>query len=152
MKCGQCGCEFPRRGPNQLYCSDKCKSKAYYVAKVAAMDRICTWCKVPLKEHHNGQRYCSPECRRQSKAERLRLNKITVNRILNCHACGGPFEALTSNVRYCSAECRRVKEREWKQAWAQRNPTQPMPKRPKPAPATPERIVRGTFAIVRFPR
>ena len=50
------------------------------------------------------RKYCSPQCRRECKAEAKRLRERTVFRVWQCVRCGKPFQA-SRQKQHCSRQC-----------------------------------------------
>lgn len=55
------------------------------------MQRFCVRCRqeIPAPRVARGSCFCSPECRRKDKIERLRLKRLA-----HCRFCGRPIRKL----------------------------------------------------------
>ena len=90
--CQQCGKEFKRGKPDQLYCSQECA----WQAQKKREDRVCLQCGKAFHPHNTAKGlYCSHEC----SGIALRTNM--------CAVCG---KWVPSGRRFCSEECRGAKD------------------------------------------
>lgn len=89
--CKQCGGEYLRKGPSDLYCSDKCKE----IAKHGA-ERPCLQCGKGLTKRQT--KFCSSECCNQHARD-------NTERKSNCEHCGKEYLKERPTTRFCSRAC-----------------------------------------------
>jgi len=96
-----CKKPFQHRKPDKLYCSHMC-----YASRHGTVTIRCTSCGVDKQVAYRFRdaKFCSTACAGQGTAERLRVERVTVE----CEWCEEPFELLPRMVgttRFCSRAC-----------------------------------------------
>jgi len=79
--------------------------------------KTCQICGKEFQSQAHNARYCSRECKLESKRRR-RISSQGPSKTLSrtCVRCGDLFEARTANNKYCSQECYRIATAERKRA------------------------------------
>lgn len=104
--CPQCGADFERIAPKQVFCTKQCQS-ASDADKRKGEPRTCGVCSTTFKVNSNSKT-CSPECRKKFMAMRL-LEKKQANfgPPRTCRQCTKVFTWNTEFwIDYCSRACR----------------------------------------------
>ena len=100
--CPGCNDEFTYidYGQEKTFCSRKCWNES-----VRVREKECPACKTNfMPSETNKQKYCSPDCQRVGKR-----NRVT----LTCACCGKDFwctASLQKRKKYCSRECHQQKK------------------------------------------
>ena len=72
--CAFCSKRFKPRTTRQVYCSDKCRERAKYIAARKSepeKDRRCVWCGVRIGEEiRSHAKFCSSKCRQEAFRQR----------------------------------------------------------------------------------
>lgn len=113
--CPVCGTTFVKHAATKVYCSDRCKKKAYREAQDPSM-RECAVCGKSFRATGNA-RTCSGACSaalrddqqrraRQRKRERRDAERASLGFASTaCPSCGTTFTPKRSNQIYCSRSC-----------------------------------------------
>ena len=75
------------------YCSDTCKGKARRITSVD-LERSCAICEKAFTTKISNQKFCSAECRGESRARSLRVGRVGDTNRRRCKKFGGNYEHL----------------------------------------------------------
>ena len=101
-KCLYCGKEFQQRkrgGNRRKYCCARCKD---YSSNRTKYEKICHQCGKKYLTVNTKQKYCSNECRYNSR-------QILKNQIRKCVVCGAEFTPKVRTAQCCGWACAHIK-------------------------------------------
>jgi len=116
--CKNCGVEFEKSSPHQVYCSEECfvaktkegkrirdairypRRKAGLINAEAGRQLVCKQCKKEYTTHAPNSTYCSRKC-----LDRWFYEKRKKDHTKHCKRCGGEMEKFTKD-RFCGKKCR----------------------------------------------
>ncbi len=69
---------------------------------------ICKVCKAQFTSLRDNTLYCSPDCRRKGKRDKLIIKKNIPISYYHCLNCGKEFKKRVHNQIFCSKECQKI--------------------------------------------
>lgn len=83
--------------------------------KPKIIEKKCEYCGATFKTTNSNVKYCSNECRRLRKNEKMnKLYKHKLPKLIEkkCEFCGKKFFPKNSHSKYCCSECKRSRQKE----------------------------------------